>query len=121
MQDVSTTESNLDGRALEIGQVLTGEGKDRRGVLRGHSDVVGSRCLVSISRTPKVEVGGSTESNGGFYRLMSRTVFTKTNRIVRSCVLGFTMMRGGNTIILLTDPDDLVAAKSRQPHGTRGI
>lgn len=84
---ISTPSCALDGRALEVWQVLPGQREDRWGLRALESNVIGCGCFVAVCGTPEVEVGDRTQVDGGFDRLMSGTVFAKTDGIVR----GFTI------------------------------
>ena len=103
VNNVTTLRGGLDGGVLEVGQVLTGEGKDGRsgGALEGNE--VSGRGFVTVSGTPEVKVRDGTEVDGGFDGLMGRTVFTETDRVV-SC-----------------NPDNLMFRKSAQPDGTSSV
>ena len=101
--DVGTLDGILNGRVLQLRQVLTGESEDAGGVLGGQSNVVSSAGLVAISRTPDHAVGESTEVSKGLNRLVSGTVLTQTNGVVGSNV------------------DDTNAREGRQTDGTSSV
>ena len=101
--DVTTLGGLLDGAALELGQVLSGEGKDRGGRLALDGNEVSTGNLVTVGRAPEHEVGDGTESDGGLDRLVGGAVLTKTDRVVGS------------------DPDDAVVRESRETDGTDGV
>lgn len=82
LEDVGTLGNSLDGRALELRKVLTGEGDNGGTVLVFKSNKVGTRDFITISRTESQHVGSATGDSKGFNRLVSRTVFTETNRVV---------------------------------------
>lgn len=103
LQDVTTLDGLLDDGALELGQVLSGEGNDAGGVLGGQGNVVGSASLVAVSRAPDHAVGESTEVSQSLDRLVSRTVLAQTNGVV-----------GG-------DPDGADARQGRQTDGTGSV
>lgn len=101
--DVGTLDGGLNGRVLQLGQVLTGEGEDGGGVLGGQSHVVGSAGLVAVSGTPDHAVREGTEVSEGLNRLVGRTVLTQTDGVVGS------------------DVDDTDARESRETDGTGGV
>lgn len=82
VQHVTTTSGFLDGRAFEIGQVLTGEGEYGGGSLGLESDKVGGGGLISVSWAPESNVGGCTEGDGCFDGLMRRSIFTEADRVM---------------------------------------
>jgi hypothetical protein len=101
--DVTTLETVLNGRVLELRKVLTGKSEDGRSVLGGKGRVVGSAGLVAVGGTPDHEVRQSTEVCKGLNRLVSRTIFTKTNGVVSG------------------DPDNADLRQSRKTDGTGSI
>lgn len=102
-QDVTTLCSLLDGRALELGEVLARQSNDARALLGSQADVVSTAGLVTVGRSPDEAVGESTEVGKSLNRLVSRAVLTKTNRVV-----------GG-------DPDGADARESRQTDGSGSV
>lgn len=84
MHDIPASESALDGRAFEVGQVLSGKRQDRRSFGGMKGSVVRRGSLVTVGGTPESEVRDGTEVDSGFNRLMRRSVLTKTDGIVRS-------------------------------------
>lgn len=103
LQDVTTLDGLLDDGALELGQVLSGEGNDAGGVLGGQGNVVGSAGLVAVSRAPDHAVGQSTEVSQSLDRLVSRAVLAQTDGVV-----------GGH-------PDSADARQGRQTDGTGSV
>lgn len=103
VDNVATLDGVLDGRVLELGQVLAGQGQDAGGVLGGQSDVVSSARLVAVGRAPDHAVGQSTEVSQGLDRLVGRAVLTQTNGVV-----------GG-------DPDNADLRQGRQTDGTGSV
>ena len=103
VEDVSTLDGLVDGRTLELGKVLAGQGKDAGSVLGGEGDVVGSAGLVAIGRAPHHHVGQSTEVGEDLNRLVGRAVLTKTNGVV-----------GGN-------PEDTDLGERRKTDGTGSV
>lgn len=103
VDDVATLERTLEGRRLEVGEVLTRQSEDRGGVLAGECAVVRGGGLVAIGRAPDIDVGSGAEGCDGLNGLVSGAVLAKTNGIV-----------GRN-------PDDLVSAESRQANGTGSV
>jgi hypothetical protein len=83
-ENVATLLRLLDGGALELGKILTGEGEDGRSMLRLDGNNIGSGGLVAIGGAPEGEVGGGTEGDLGLDRLVSRSVLTQTNGVVGS-------------------------------------
>lgn len=81
-RNVTTLDTVLERRVLELRHVLTGESHDGGGVLGGESEVVGGAGLVAVGRTPDHHVGESTEVSEGLDRLVSRAVFTETDGVV---------------------------------------
>lgn len=79
VQDVTTLGGLLDGRALELGKVLTRQSNDARGVLGSQADVVSTTGLVTVSRSPDHGVGESAEVSKSLNRLVSRTILSETN------------------------------------------
>jgi len=101
--DVTTLHGTVNAGQLQLGQVLTGQGQDTRGVLGSKSHVVGSTGLVAISGAPNHAVGQSTEVSQSLNRLMSRAVLTQTDGVMSS------------------DVDDTDAGQGRQAEGTGGV
>lgn len=85
MHDVTALGCALDGRALEVRQVLTGEREDGRCLAARERNVVRGGGLVAVGGPPEVEVGRRAEVGGRLDRLMGRAVLTKTDGIVRTC------------------------------------
>ncbi|KAI3491949.1 hypothetical protein L1887_43658 [Cichorium endivia] len=102
-EDVATLGGLLDRAALELGQVLTGEGEDGGGVLALEGDEVGARDLVSVGGTPEHEVGDGAKRDGGLDGLVGGAVLAEADRVV-----------GG-------DPDDAVVRERRETHGADGV
>lgn len=100
---VATLQSILNGRVLQLGQVLASEGQNARGVLGGQGRVVGSAGLVAVSRAPDHEVGHGTEVSQSLNGLVSRAVLTQTDGVV-----------GGHV-------DDTDARERRQTKGTSSV
>lgn len=94
---VGTLQSSLNGRVLELRQVLTSEGEDARSVLGGDSGVVGGAGLVAVGRTPNHAVRQGTEVGQSFDRLVGRTVLTETDGVVGSDVDDADAGEGGQT------------------------
>ena len=103
MNDVTTLECALDGRRLEVGQVLARETEDRGRAAARERTVVRRGRLVAVGRTPDVDVGRRAEVRNGFDGLVSGTVLTETDGIVGS------------------DPDNLVMAQGGQADGTSSV
>lgn len=101
--DVATLQGTLNGRVLELRQILAGQGQDTGGVLGRQSRVVGSAGLVAVSGTPDHAVGQGTEMSQGLDRLVGRAILTQTDGVVGSNV------------------DDTDARQSRQTDGTGGV
>lgn len=85
VENISPPGCTLNGRALEVRQVLPRKREDRRRLLALESDEVGCGCFVTVCWAPEVEVGDRTQMDGGFDRLVSGTVFSKADGIVRGC------------------------------------
>lgn len=94
---VGTLQSSLNGRVLELGQVLTSEGEDARSVLGGDGGVVGSAGLVAVGGTPNHAIREGTEVGQSFDRLVGRTVLTQTDGVVGSDVDDADAGEGGQT------------------------
>lgn len=94
---VGTLQSSLNGRVLELRQVLTSEGKDARSVLGGDCGVVGSAGLVAVGGTPNHAVREGTEVGQSFDRLVGGTVLTQTDGVVGSDVDDADAGEGGQT------------------------
>lgn len=103
VEDVAAAACPLNGRALEVREVLAGQAEDGRCLLAGERAVVGSGGLVAVGRTPDVDVGGGAEVRGDLDGLVSGTVLTETNGVV-----------GGY-------PDDLVLGDGGEADGTGGV
>jgi len=86
MHDVAALGSTLDRRVLEVWQVLSRKGEDRRCLGRPERDEIGGRGLVAICRTPERKIGNRAEMDRRFYGLVRGAILTKTNRIVSRCV-----------------------------------
>jgi hypothetical protein len=80
--NVSSLGGLLDGRLLELWEVLAGESNDGWCLLGSEGNVVGSRSLVTISWTPHLHVWKSTEMREGLDRLMGWSILTKSDRVV---------------------------------------
>lgn len=103
VNNVTTLRGGLDGGVLEVGQVLTGEGKDGRSGCALEGNEVSGRGFVTVSGTPEVNVGGGTEVSSGFDRLVSGTVLAKTDGVVSG------------------DPDNLVLAQCGKTNGASSV
>lgn len=96
-QDVTTSCGLFDGRVGELGQVLSREAQGGRGVLGLQADEVGGGSLVTVSGSPDLHVGQGSEPCDGFDRLVGRSVFTETDRIVGSNVQHSEVRKGGQS------------------------
>ena len=103
VKDVATLGGLLNRGALELRQILTGQSEDARSVLGGQGHVVGSAGLVAIGRTPDHVVGEGAQMSESLDRLVSRTVLTKSDRVVGS------------------DPDGADSGEGGQADGTSGV
>ena len=86
MHDVAALDGVLDSRVLEVWQVLSRKGEDRRGLGRPERDEIGGRGLVAICGTPERKIGNRAEVDCRFYGLVCGTILAKTDRIVGRCV-----------------------------------
>ena len=86
MHDVAALGSTLDRRVLEIWQVLSRKGEDRRCLGRSERNEIGGRGLVTICRTPERKIGNRAEMDRRFYGLVRGAILTKTDGIVSRCV-----------------------------------
>src|SRR6201999_531035 len=100
---ISTLDSMINCATLKLRQILAGKSDDGWRVLAGDGHIVSCAGLVTIRGTPNHHVGQSAEVSKSFNGLVSRTVFSKTNRVV-----------GG-------DVDDTDSGKRRKTNGTSGI
>jgi hypothetical protein len=85
MQDVAALGRFLDSRVLEIWQILSRKGEDRRGLGRPERDEIGGRGLVAICRTPERKIRNRTEMDCRLDGLVCGAILTKTDRIVSRC------------------------------------
>lgn len=77
--NVTTLECLLDGRTLELWEVLAGKGKDGGCALSSKGGVVSSTGLVAISWTPHHQVGKGTEVSEGFDGLMCWAILSQSD------------------------------------------
>jgi hypothetical protein len=101
--NVSTLDTVLESRALELGEVLAGESHDGWCALGGKSHVVSSGGLVAVSGTPNHAVGQSAEVGESLDRLVSGAILTKTDGVVGS------------------DVDQTLVGESGETDGTGGV
>jgi hypothetical protein len=86
MQDVAALGGSLDSRVLEIWQILSRKGEDRRRLGRLERDKIGGRGLVAICRTPERKIRNRAKVDCGFDGLVSGAILAKTDRIVSCCL-----------------------------------
>lgn len=77
--------------------VLSGKGEDGRSVLRQDSDKIGGRSLVTVSGPPESKVRDSSEPGSSLDGLVSRPIFTETNRVVGGNVEDSKVRQGGKS------------------------
>lgn len=82
MQDIPALYGLLESGALEVGQVLAGEGEDGGSGLGGDGPEVGGGGLVAVGGSPEGEVGDGAEVGAGFDRLVGGAVFAETDGVV---------------------------------------
>ena len=78
---ITTSSCNKDST-----HVLSGVGHDGRSVLGLDGNEISGGSLVTVGRSPEGKVGGSSQPSGSLDRLMGRSVFSKTDRVVGSDV-----------------------------------
>lgn len=84
MHDIAALRGLLDRRILEVWQVLSREGENRRCLRRLECDEIGGRGLVTIRGSPERKIWGCTEVDCRLNGLVCGAILTKTNGIV-SC------------------------------------
>lgn len=102
-EDVTTLQGILNGRVLELRQVLTSESENARSVLGGESRVISSAGLISIGRAPDHNVGQSAKVGQSLNGLVGRAILTEADRVVG------------------TDVNSTDARQSRQTDSTRCV
>lgn len=122
VNDVSSLGRVLDGRVLELGEVLPRKTEDRGSGFRLERDEVGSRGLVSVRGSPDGAVGESPEPGDGLDRLVGGSILSESDGAGKA--KGQERRRrgekGGDSLVG-SDPDDLVVRKGRETDGSGGV